>query len=206
MKPCRPSLAKKYLTFNRLSSNRQSSGVCFDCPTCTSRARSRKLSRTRPQIIGLVFRSTLSVTGLVVTALIAGCGDSKFQYAPVSGQVLLDGNPVPNARITFMPSASGQHGEAGPYSNGETDEEGRFQLESVDDDPTSGAVVGSHRVIVSTKRSHLDPSNPDIEIIDKQEVIPFPFNDYRKTPLVFDLTPEGSETADFAIESSKKRR
>lgn len=137
---------------------------------------------------------------LLATLAMTGCGGSKFDFAPVSGKILLEGEPVNNARVVFMPRASGTDAEAGPYSNGETDEQGRYELRSATENSTRGAVVGSHRVIVSTRRSHLDPDNPDIEIIDAEERIPQPYNDYRKTPLEFDVPPEGSESADFSLE------
>lgn len=136
-----------------------------------------------------------STTSLTMT----GCGDSQFEFAPVSGQVLLDGKPVNGARVVFMPQASGDKLVVGPYSNGETDDEGRFQLESVEPRPNAGAVVGPHRVVVSTRKTHLDPEDRDIEIVDSPETIPWPYTNYKKTPLTFEVTPDGSETANFEL-------
>lgn len=143
---------------------------------------------------------------LLAAVSLAGCGGSKFDFASVSGQILLDGKPVENARVVFMPTASGKDGEAGPYSNGETDEQGRYKLESATEKSTKGAVVGFHRIIVSTRRSHLDPTNPDIEIVDVEESIPFPYYDYRRTPLEFEVTPEGSDSANFSLQSNSPPR
>lgn len=148
----------------------------------------------------------LSACALLPLLFAAGCGRSKFDYAPVSGQVLLDGAPVKNARVVFMPSTSGTDGEAGPYSNGETDDEGRYRLRSVEERPREGAVIGSHRIIVSARKSHLDPEDRDIEIIDVQEIIPAPYYDYRNTPLTFSVPPGGSDSADFALQSKKGLR
>ncbi len=141
--------------------------------------------------------------GIVVAA--AGCGDSKFSFAPVAGQVLLDGKPVRNARVVFMPQTTRADGEAGPYSNGTTDEEGRFTLSSVQENSKSGAVVGPHRVIVSTRQSHVDPFNPDNVTIDSPETIPRLYTDYRLTPLTFDVPPGGTTTADFTLESKQQQ-
>ncbi len=152
---------------------------------------------------GAVVRVYAVVLAMLFTV---GCGRSKFEYAPVAGQILLDGNPVANARVVFMPTAAGADGEAGPYSNGETDQEGRYRLTSVSEHPMEGAVVGAHRVIVSTRKSHLDPNNRDIEIIDAREIIPQPYCDYRKTPLVFEVPAKGSASADFALHSNESRR
>ena len=142
-----------------------------------------------------------------VTAVLSiGCGDSRFKYAPVSGQVLLDGKPVSGARVVFMPRATGESHEAGPYSNGETDDEGRFQLESVEAKSRDGAVVGPHRVIISTRKSHLDPDDRDVEIIDSPEIIPWPYTNYKKTPLSFEVPAEGSEVANFELDGQLGKR
>ncbi len=105
-----------------------------------------------------------------------------------------------------MPNTTSSDGEAGPYSNGETDDEGRYRLKSVEERPREGAVIGSHRIIVSTRKSHLDPEDRDIEIVDAEEIIPAPYYDYRNTPLTFSVPPGGSDSADFALKSKKSLR
>lgn len=142
----------------------------------------------------------------ITAAMAVGCGDSRFEYAPVSGKILLDGQPVAGARVVFMPQSSSDDGEAGPYSNGETNEQGHYVLNTTTENAMRGAVVGSHRIIVSTKKAHLDPNDPDIEIIDVQESIPYPYYDYRRTTLEFEVTLEGSDSADFSLESKQGRR
>ncbi|MEN1680069.1 MAG: hypothetical protein AAGJ46_10780 [Planctomycetota bacterium] len=148
--------------------------------------------------------------GILVFAVLAagvmatGCNDSPFEYANVEGQVVLDGTPVPAAKVIFMPAFSTEDGEAGPYSQGVTDDEGRYRLETMESDPRSGAVVGPHRVIVTTKQSRLDPDELDREIIDVPESIPWRYTYYKRTPLKFDVPSEGSETADFALQSSPR--
>lgn len=155
------------------------------------------MSPTNPQQMR-VLPTLLAVAAILAT--IGGCGTSKFRYAPVSGQVLLDGDPVPNARIVFMPVAAGTEKEAGPYSNGTTDAEGHYTLSTVAPRPRRGAVVGTHRVIVSTRKSHLDPENPDVEIIEAEELIPAPYYDYRNTPLTIEVSSEGTSEAHFRLE------
>ncbi len=152
--------------------------------------------------VGIILTALLL---LAVTVVAVGCGDSKFRFAPVSGQIFLDGEPVSNARVVFMPRSTREDDEAGPYSNGETDEEGRYTLMSVDESPRRGAVVGPHNVIVSTRRSHLDPEDPDIEIIDVPEAIPRIYTHYRLTPLNYEVPPEGTESADFQLQSKQRR-
>ncbi|MEQ8209896.1 MAG: carboxypeptidase-like regulatory domain-containing protein [Lacipirellulaceae bacterium] len=135
-----------------------------------------------------------------------GCSDSKFEYAPVTGSVKLDGQPVSGARVVFMPQASGDSREAGPYSNGETDEQGNFQLSSVATDPREGAVVGNHRIVISTRKTHLDPENRDIEIVDSPETIPRPYTNYQKTPLTFEVSTDGKNEANFDLDGELGKR
>jgi hypothetical protein len=141
---------------------------------------------------------------LTLLAVTTGCGDGKFQFAPVEGRVLLDGQPVAKARVVFMPKASTADGEAGPYSGGETDLEGRYTLSTLEETPTVGAVIGSHRITISTRVAHLDPDKLDTEVIDSPETIPAEYTNYRLTPLTFDVPAGGSTSADFSLESQAK--
>ena len=82
------------------------------------------------------------VLGLVIAA--CGCGGGP-RLVPVSGQVKLDGKPLPDAQVTFRPDSKEVH--PGPPSSGMTDAEGRFTLRTADGH--DGAVVGPHKVRVS---------------------------------------------------------
>lgn len=152
------------------------------------------------EICGFYVRSG-SIVALMAISLLTGCSESKFEYAPVSGQVTLDGHPVARARVVFMPKSSREDGEAGPFSNGETDAEGRYQLKTVSQNSANGAVVGRHRIIISTRRMHMDPDNPDREILDSKETIPRVYNDYTKSKLEFVVSPDGTDAADFVLVS-----
>ncbi len=82
----------------------------------------------------------LSVTALVVTPLL-GCGGDKFQMAPVTGTVMLAGKPLEKVMVEFWPESEG------PRSIAVTDEAGHFEL-MTDDGKRTGAVVGTHKVIL----------------------------------------------------------
>lgn len=64
-----------------------------------------------------------------------GCSSSEF--ADVSGQVTLNGEPVPEVIVYFVP-------QNGPRAQGTADEEGRFRL--LTSSKGYGAVVGKHQV------------------------------------------------------------
>src|SRR5215208_1003538 len=64
--------------------------------------------------------------GLLTAGLVALCGcGSKAGYVPVRGEVLLDGQPVPEAAVAFVPEDP--HGEA---ATGYSDGDGRFAMKS----------------------------------------------------------------------------
>lgn len=70
-----------------------------------------------------------------------GCSSSGPELGTVSGTVTLDGQPLPDATVTFMP-------ETGRSSSGRTDPEGKYELNYTFD--RAGAVVGKHIVRITT--------------------------------------------------------
>src|SRR5262245_17123574 len=90
---------------------------------------------------------------LVLLCLSAsGCG-SESPIVPVSGIVKLDGEPMPDAVVEFIPDPD--RGTQGPRSSATTDEKGRFIL--VCDDRRRGAVPGFHRVLIQDARTFAAP-------------------------------------------------
>jgi hypothetical protein len=78
-----------------------------------------------------------------------GCGKSGPQYAPVSGVVKLNGVPYKDAVVTFQPIGSPANPNPGRGSSAYTDENGKFTL--MTSEGQMGAVVGKHRVQITTK-------------------------------------------------------
>jgi hypothetical protein len=89
-------------------------------------------------------RLTLTV---VLALALAGCGSGP-KVAPVSGTILLDGEPMVGASVNTQPIASSSSVDPGPGSFGKTDAEGRYTLELIDP-PIAGAVLGTHRVTIT---------------------------------------------------------
>jgi hypothetical protein len=79
----------------------------------------------------------LAATLLVVT-LCVGCGDSGPTLAPVTGTVLLDGQPLATGHVITQPTAG--RGATGPIQS-----DGTFTLSSGRE---QGALVGRHQVAV----------------------------------------------------------
>lgn len=91
-------------------------------------------SRTAPLILG--FSLLLGV----------GCG-TDLPLAPVSGTVTFEGQPLAGASITTQPIGVDSN-SPGSGSFGQTDDQGRFELELVKP-AVKGAIIGEHRVIIT---------------------------------------------------------
>jgi hypothetical protein len=86
-----------------------------------------------------------AVVGLVATCgfvALAGC-DHHPTRVPVSGLVLIDGQPLGKGNIKFVP-------EIGRPSAGKIGEDGKFTLTCYDGN--DGALLGKHRVQVASNR------------------------------------------------------
>ena len=78
---------------------------------------------------------------LTLVVMIIGCGDSGPDLAPVTGKVLLDGQPLTSGRISTVPSV-------GRGANGAIQSDGTFELTT--EKPGDGAVIGTHAVIIAS--------------------------------------------------------
>jgi hypothetical protein len=89
-------------------------------------------------------RRLLVFVGLGLLVL-AGCGRRLPSVVPVQGTVLLDGQPLPNASVAFVPMLD----QFGPEANstGVTDANGQFSLTCAYN-AQPGAVIGKHVVLV----------------------------------------------------------
>lgn len=71
---------------------------------------------------------------------LVGCGDGHPKRVPISGKVLIDGEPVPYGTIMFVP-------EGFRPAAGELGEDGSFKLTCFDGG--DGVVLGTHKIQVS---------------------------------------------------------
>ena len=98
----------------------------------------------------IAFKELLLCSAFLAVLSVAGC-NKAVPVAEVSGIVKMDGKPVPNVKIMFMPDP--QKGTAGPFSAGLSDDEGHFKLTC--EDERSGAVVGWHKVVLLNSGENL---------------------------------------------------
>lgn len=78
--------------------------------------------------------------GLVLAALAIGGCSRGLDLAPATGRVSLDGKPVTDASVMYLPA------NGGPVATGSTDSQGAFELHTTNE---AGALVGRHRVTIS---------------------------------------------------------
>jgi len=106
---------------------------------------------------------------LVVAGLLAGCGDGRPKRYPVSGRVLIDGQPLEVGFIRLIADdARPSYGHLGPG--------GRFALTCYEG--KDGSVPGTHRVVVTAvglledgqsrrwfaPKKYADPSTTDVTV------------------------------------------
>lgn len=116
----------------------------------------------------------------------AGCsGTDAPPVGEVTGTVTLDAKPLADATVMFQPT------QAGRPSTGKTDQEGRYTLDYVDG--VTGAILGSHKVIIRTEIPGEDGQPPIAK-----EKLPRRYHD--NTELTAEVK-EGSNTFDFSLTS-----
>ena len=83
----------------------------------------------------------MTVAAVFLLALSAGCGGRDLpELAPVEGTVTLDGKPLPNVMVQFLPENGGRP------STGTTNDEGHYELTYVAGE--MGARLGRNKVEV----------------------------------------------------------
>ena len=108
---------------------------------------------------------------LLLVAMFAGCGDGRPPRVTVSGQVLIDGEPLTVGNVKFVPDG------ARP-SAGKLDKSGHFTLTCYDGG--DGVVPGRHRAQISA-----------LEVIGPSKVkwlAPPKYADFRTSELEFEIT------------------
>jgi hypothetical protein len=144
----------------------------------------------------------------------------------VEGRVLLDGKPLKNVQVTFIPDTSAK--TFGPSSTAVTDEEGHYRLVCEERARRPGAIVGAHRITLidldataSSSAGH-KPGGANPESQEKgKSILPFGMDkssntkgkakprlaaeyiDLAKTPLKRQVQP-GSQTIDLEVTGGGK--
>ena len=98
----------------------------------------------------------LGAVPLLASLLLAGCGGSGENLAPVQGTVTLDDKPLADAMVEFEldPGDNVYQKTSGSISRGKTDANGRYTLKFTYKE--EGALVGKHIVRITTRATTID--------------------------------------------------
>lgn len=96
-------------------------------------------------------RSSMFVLPVCALLAMTGCGSGGLSTAPVTGKVVMNGQPVKEGVITFVPLGDGNSDEVGKPASGDVATDGTFTLSTYEDN--DGAVVGKHRVMYNVPLS-----------------------------------------------------
>ena len=131
----------------------------------------------------------------------AGC-DSGPSVAPVSGVVIVDGEPLAKASVNTQPIGGGS-AESGVGSFGKTDAQGRYTLQLVDP-PMAGAIIGEHRVTITpdfysqNAGRDYDVDDEDVPVGQTPRPPPWPTK-YVDGSLQLTVPAAGTDKADFNL-------
>jgi hypothetical protein len=126
--------------------------------------------------------------------LVGGCRQGWQYNEQVEGTVKLDGAPVANALVRFVPDDPKIQG---PASSGYTDEKGHFTLACENGKP--GAVLAKHNVLVLAGRGG------DEAAATRRVNIPAAYGSPLNTPLQVEVTAD-KHTYDLDLRSTAKKR
>lgn len=111
----------------------------------------------------LLFCPAVAVMPLACT----GCGPDGPEIAYVSGRVTMDGKPLANAAVVFIP-------ENGRPAGARTDADGNYVLNF--SESRRGAIPGKNTVRISTLREAEKDENGKTVVSGSRETIPMEYN------------------------------
>lgn len=145
-------------------------------------------------------RVTLCAALAAALAALSGCGGGP-KYAPVSGRVTLNNQPLAGVSVDFQPIAASKDRDPGPGSTGKTDKDGRYTLVSQLDAAQAGAIVGKHQVRIWAAEGANDADAESGGARKKRPGPSIPGRYHVESKLTFDVTAEGTDKADFNLTS-----
>lgn len=127
--------------------------------------------------------------------LLLGCSAAS-ELKPLEGNVTVDGAPLPNGAITFIPKEA----TGGPVA-GASIVDGRYRIS-----PSDGVLTGEFRVEITAMRNTgkkvpvIDLATGENKVVDETaQYIPARYN--QQSELTAEVSPQGSNQFDFSIKS-----
>lgn len=137
-----------------------------------------------------------------LTFCITGCGPSYIKTDEVSGTITYNGDPLPNATVTFHPQS--KDGLSG-YAN--TDEKGAYKIQALGGAADAGTVPGEYTVTVfaqkkvpSGKTEFSESSGKEEEIMNVTTVTPAKYNKPDSSGLKATVVKGKKNVFDFPLE------
>ncbi len=142
-------------------------------------------------------------------SLLAVIGCSAPEFASVDGVVTLDGSPLVDVEVQFIPEP-GQVFEAPPAS-GYTNADGRYSIQSTH---TFGVLVGRHRVCINDAMV-MSGKGPQVDLESGEATagtlpqmaprvrVPLTYSDANRTPFKNLEIKQGAQTVDFSMTTNK---
>lgn len=128
----------------------------------------------------------------LVTCLTLGCFGYRPDLPPterVTGTVTLDGQPVANARVQFVPDKL--KGTEGAMASGTTDAEGKYELFT---STVKGAIVGHHKVSVEARAQPKDEFDTLPELLT-----PAVYGDHATSGLTAEVVAGEANVVDLSL-------
>jgi hypothetical protein len=123
----------------------------------------------------------LTVFGVALSGTLSGCGSgSKLDTIPVGGVVTLDGQPVKNARVRFVPDSP----DKGRPATGDTDANGAFKLSTVQSG--DGIIPGAYKVDLSSLET-VTTEAKDKGQLEAASEIPAKYHDTKTSGISFTI-------------------
>jgi hypothetical protein len=138
------------------------------------------------------FRASRAIWLPVAAALLAGCGRGGPEIAYVTGRVTMDGKPLANASVIFIP-------ENGRPAGAATDADGNYVLNFAQG--RRGAIPGKNAIRITTQRDPT-PGEGDEAIPGSKETVPAKYN--TNSTLEFVVEPGKKNVANFDLKSDGK--
>lgn len=153
-----------------------------------------------------IFQGNVYLTFGLLICFVPGCGGATSdapKVVPVTGTVTLDGKPLTEAVVRFIPADPKANG-----GTGKTDAEGKY---SVTHTLNKGVPAGSYKVVIEQYKSR--DGKPlkmeegiDIEQLKMQNMVqqslPPKYSDFNKTELKADVTAGKSNVIDFPLKGA----
>ena len=150
-------------------------------------------------------------TGIALALMLVGCGTqaqkSDVPLVPANGTVTLDGQPLADADVQFIPEGD----TLGQGGYGRTGQDGTFQASTPFGE--AGLATGAYRVVIqkfvspdgSAFTGSIDPNVPPIEA-SYREALPPIYSDQDASTLKATVSPDSPKPIDFALKSARSRR